>query len=70
MIVNQKRRIVYVNDILIQDQDLDHYAGQADRFPGVIRESGSIGLQNHTGDASFRSCCLTARRREPIFSRA
>jgi hypothetical protein len=55
LIANRRRVSVYINGSLVQDLDLDDYRGQAARFPGVLRDSGRIGLQNHTGDASFRN---------------
>ncbi len=54
-VVNGRRVTVVINDKLVQDVDLDAYRAVAGGTTGVFRRAGRIGLQNHTGEASFRN---------------
>ena len=46
---------IVVNGQATLDTDLDRFADQADRLPGLKRPSGRIGFQNWEGTARFRN---------------
>ncbi|MCA9136235.1 MAG: DUF1080 domain-containing protein, partial [Planctomycetales bacterium] len=52
-----RRVVVTVNDVVILDVNLDHVADQAsrDEHPGLLRESGHIGLLGHGSRVDFRN---------------
>ncbi len=50
-----RKLTVFINDKRVQDLDFDAYKTIAGGSTGVFRRTGRIGLQNHTGLASFRN---------------
>lgn len=46
---------VFVNGRQVIDADLDDYRDQFDQQPGLTREEGHVGLQNHKSPIEFRN---------------
>ena len=55
VIVNGRRLTAYLNGTVVQERSLDDHTEMAERFPGLLRRTGRIGFQNHTGNAAFRN---------------
>ena len=61
-----RRLTVVLNGILVLDVDLDGFPGAEEEHPGLLRESGYIGLQNYGGrDAQFRKVRIRELASEP-----
>jgi hypothetical protein len=45
---------VTLNGQLIQDLDLEELSDRPNSLPGLVRKSGRIGFQSHTGTVRFR----------------
>jgi hypothetical protein len=43
------------NGVQIVDANLDDYKNRADKHPGLLRDTGHLGLQSHNGRVEFRN---------------
>ncbi len=55
---------VELNGVKIVDANLDDYKDHAKKHPGILRTTGSIGLQSHTDRVEFRNIYLKMLKKE------
>jgi len=64
-ITARRRQItVELNGEKIVDANLDDYKDHAKKHPGILRTTGSIGLQSHTDRVEFRNIYLKMLKKE------
>ncbi|MFT5526602.1 MAG: hypothetical protein ACI9G1_003322 [Pirellulaceae bacterium] len=54
IVCNRRALKVWVNGVQVVDADLDKYLDRADKVPGIKRQAGFIGFQDHGDAVSFR----------------
>lgn len=55
IVARGRRVVVEVNGALVVDADLDQFKDLKDKHPGLLRDSGHLGLQSHDGRFDFRN---------------